>query len=328
MGFPVSLPSFVSTRYKLENLDICLPIPADVFVHGHRYNIIDGLGCYRATHNTTLAYPLTYAPPIASSLVSSGYVICAIYHFIRYRKEFNSFLGSSTSTFTSDRYKRLMLFSSFETLLILPLSVYELYMATYLSPVQPYISWADTHSDWNRVDLHPLIFMKVVPRIWINLTLVSWSIPFAGVAFFGFFGLGERQRTAYKQLWHGFARAVCLTKGSHSTYGPGSLSVIGLRAYMLTVLSLPGALEITLSISPFPSSPSPSSPSSPSGNKPKALLANSKSSTSQLLGDCPRIPHIPPPGPFAMDPFILPMHSPPVANRGEYTVTTPAALFL
>lgn len=180
----------------------------DVIVQGHRYNIIEGLGCYPSIYNVTLAYPILNAPPIIISLVSSVYVGSAIYYFMRQRKEFDAFIGGSTSTFTVDRYLRLMLFSSTETILILPLTIYELWYNATNFIIHPWISWEDTHYHFNRADKYPWILVRADRESLINLNIIYWCVPFAGFTFFGFFGFGPRQRIFYKRVWKACLRIV------------------------------------------------------------------------------------------------------------------------
>lgn len=134
------------------------------------------------------------------SLVSTVYVASAIYHFTRHRKEFDAFLGGPASTFTADRYRRLIWFSSIETLMILPLTIYEIVISVDMGPVQPWISWADTHSNYNRADRYMWILISTNPKFESTVAIALWCIPLGGVSFFFFFGLRPRQIEDYKHF--------------------------------------------------------------------------------------------------------------------------------
>ena len=79
---------------------------------GHRFNIIEGIGCSPATHLTTMAISLIYAPPILVSMVSGIYAVLVLRAFARRRTEFNAVLaGTGYGNVTSSHYFRLMDFS-------------------------------------------------------------------------------------------------------------------------------------------------------------------------------------------------------------------------
>jgi hypothetical protein len=61
------------------------PDPAEYVVSGHRFNIFEDIGCFPATYNTTLAYPLVYAWPLVIGLISAVY--CGKYLLLSYWKK-------------------------------------------------------------------------------------------------------------------------------------------------------------------------------------------------------------------------------------------------
>lgn len=61
-------------------------IHIEYIVQGHRYNLFEGVGCYPATYNTWLAYPLSVTWPMIIGVVSAIY--CGAYHLIRTKGSF------------------------------------------------------------------------------------------------------------------------------------------------------------------------------------------------------------------------------------------------
>jgi hypothetical protein len=45
----------------------------DYVVQGHRYNILEDIGCMPAIYNVTWAYPLVFALPLVLGVVAAGY---------------------------------------------------------------------------------------------------------------------------------------------------------------------------------------------------------------------------------------------------------------
>lgn len=81
-------------------------------MQGHRYNIVEGWGCYATTYNTWVAIVLVSIWPMAITLVSIVYGSMSLRYFLQHRQEFDQFLGSTpNSDFTVRRYLRLMWFS-------------------------------------------------------------------------------------------------------------------------------------------------------------------------------------------------------------------------
>jgi hypothetical protein len=108
-------------------------------------------------------------------------------------------LNSDASDLSPDRYFRLMCFSACEIVIILPLSLLVLLSQALTQSIFPWISWDDTHSDWNRFDQIPAILFDVNDRSYFSFAATLWVIPFLSYIFFVIFGVGRQQINQYRR---------------------------------------------------------------------------------------------------------------------------------
>nr|AAQ96344.1 pheromone receptor Rcb2 B44 [Coprinopsis cinerea] len=183
---------------------ICVLLPIvyvalQVVVQGHRFDIFEDIGCYPIIYNTLLSYFISFAPPLAIGLVSAVYSL-SLYEFNRRRLQFNAFLNSGTSL-TSGRYLRLMALATTEMMLTTPLSIFIIYLNATVSPIEPWISWADTHYDYWRVGQYPRVLWQLNHLLVVSMELTRWLAPFSAIVFFIFFGFAEEAKRHYKAFF-------------------------------------------------------------------------------------------------------------------------------
>ncbi|OSD03758.1 B mating type pheromone receptor [Trametes coccinea BRFM310] len=179
-----------------------LQILFQYIVSGHRFDIYEGIGCYPYTYNTPLAYPFSLVWPLVIALVSACYCVLTFAAFLRRRAHFNAYLASNTSL-TANRYFRLMGIASVEIVCTVPISAYGLYLNLTAAPVSPWISWADTHFNYSKVDQFPAALWRMDRTAVVSFELSRWLAPFCAFVFFGFFGFAQEARSSYRKafLW-------------------------------------------------------------------------------------------------------------------------------
>lgn len=96
------------------------------------------------------------------------------------------------------RYFRLMALAALEILLTVPLASYIVYLNLTAAPVRPWISWADTHSNFNRYDQYPAAVWRRDPRSNVLHELSRWDKPLCAFVFFAFFGFADEARKHYR----------------------------------------------------------------------------------------------------------------------------------
>ncbi|KAJ6600273.1 pheromone A receptor-domain-containing protein, partial [Mycena vulgaris] len=207
----VSISKAQKRRAVLVDLAIGLGIPfvqmpLQYVVQGHRYDIIENVGCYPTTYNVVPAYPLSYLWPNIIGLISACYCILTLRAFLRRRAQFAQFLSASAPSLTPTRYFRLMALASLELLLNIPLSSYGLYLSASRNTIAPWVSWADTHADFDRVEQVPAVFWRGDAHTQATVELSRWAGVICALAFFAFFGFAAEARKHYRLAFWAVAK--------------------------------------------------------------------------------------------------------------------------
>jgi pheromone a factor receptor len=221
-----------------SNLITLLP---EYVVQGHRYNIYEDIGCFPATYNTPMAYPLVFAWPIVIGLISSVYcckyifaaLVCQRYTYsfvvmtirslaIR-RSEFNQLL-SGNNNLNSSRYFRLMGLACVELLLSIPWACYVCLYLNLHAKVYPWKGWADTHLHFSLVRQTAAVQWKSNHVGMITLEMSRWASVICAFIFFGFFGFADEARKNYRLAFYSVAKKVGFTtinqsSGTSSSFG-------------------------------------------------------------------------------------------------------------
>ncbi|KAJ7930500.1 GPCR fungal pheromone mating factor, partial [Mycena leptocephala] len=170
-----------TTNKKNVDLILCWGFPTitmalHYIVQGHRFDIFEDFGCRPTTYVSVPAILLFYAPIaiiVVLTFIFSGLAFRAFY--LR-RRTFTDFLQNKRSSFTARRYVRLMIITAV-------LAVWEavviavVFAISFRGGLRPYMSWADVHSDFSRVDHYPTAFIP--------------NDILSGLSFFCSFSFGE-----------------------------------------------------------------------------------------------------------------------------------------
>ena len=168
-------------------------------VQGHRFDIWEEIGCFPFTYNVTLQYILIQAPSLAVSVLSAVYGILSILTFRKRQSDFRDVLSASTNaSVTVNRYLRLMALASLEVMIGVPLTVASIALNATLNPVQPWVSWEETHFGFSRIDQIDADTWKASSLARVMLESGRWMTVICGLVFFLFFGLAEEARRNYK----------------------------------------------------------------------------------------------------------------------------------
>ena len=186
------------------------------FIQGHRFNIYEGIGPLAPIPNTYFQMFVTNGLCIIIGLVSSGFCstchlcntsaeICADHFlpvgtlraFMKRRRQFSELLKSNNNL-TFNRYLRLMALASLEVMIGLPLTIASIALNATLNPVQPWVSWEETHFGFSRIDQIDAETWKASSLARTMLESGRWMTVICGLVFFLFFGLAEEARRNYK----------------------------------------------------------------------------------------------------------------------------------
>ena len=114
--------------------------------------------------------------------------------------QFTQFLSSNKSL-TASRYFRLMALAGVELMCTVPLSVFQIYLNATASPLSPWRSWADTHSNFSRVVLLPAVIWSQNRTFHVAAEVGRWAPVYCAVIFFLFFGFANECRNSYHKLF-------------------------------------------------------------------------------------------------------------------------------
>ncbi|KAI6041179.1 STE3-domain-containing protein [Pisolithus marmoratus] len=230
----VSVDAVTKTRAEklrdvLGDLAIGLGIPVlemilHYIVQGHRFNIFEEIGCYPATYNTPPAYALVWCWPVAIGVISAVYCLCTIRELALRRAQFKELL-SANRNMSSSRYFRLMGLAAIEVLGTIPIGAYIIYLNVTISPIQSWISWANTHYDFSRVAQYPSVVWHVNHQMAVSLQMSRYLFVACAFIFifFSFFGFADEARRNYRLAYTSFAKKVGISTGTMSggTWGTG-----------------------------------------------------------------------------------------------------------
>jgi pheromone a factor receptor len=186
----------------------------DYIVQGHRYNIVQYIGCQPTTYVSIPGIFIVWLPSLLLSLgtfvyagaffyhpspapVSDTSIGIALYHFVQMRVVFSSVLQASNSPMSTNRYMRLIAMSATLMLWGTILTSFTLWANT-VGGLRPWISWENVHSNWNRSDAYT--WMSMSPQSRTLMLLSWWAMPMSSVILFIFLGFGEDALREYRRV--------------------------------------------------------------------------------------------------------------------------------
>ena len=183
-------------------------------VQGHRFDIFEQVGCYPHVVNTLPSYFLVAMWPLVIGFISAVYcggfpfprkatsnltspiAGLTVWSFLQRRAQFSQFM-TSNSSLTMSRYLRLMALASVELLCATPLAIFQIALNVTSQPLEPWISWEETHYNFSRVRLIPAVIWKMDHWFVVGVQLSRWSPPLCAFIFFAFFGFAAEARKNY-----------------------------------------------------------------------------------------------------------------------------------
>ncbi|ODV90776.1 hypothetical protein CANCADRAFT_17331, partial [Tortispora caseinolytica NRRL Y-17796] len=156
-------------------------------IQPYRFFLVQNAGCTAPNLTTWLGLVLNVLWGPIAALIASGYAILTVCRYLKRRRDFEEVMLSSSST--SSHFFRLLLFSSLIVLIMLPLSLYVLYLNTSMGVTR--FSWSEVHS----------LLWGMVPRLLADGAPVSsWFTVVGSYLFFIFFGFGNDAVILYKGI--------------------------------------------------------------------------------------------------------------------------------
>ncbi|KIM57935.1 hypothetical protein SCLCIDRAFT_129409 [Scleroderma citrinum Foug A] len=186
----------------------CVVMILQYVVQGHRFNIVEEVGCWPATVNTVASYFLVFMWPAVIGMITMVYSVLTFRQASIHRRKLKAMLQSSPDI-TTGHYCRLMAACTVEIAFTTPLGVYSIVInATY--QMVPYISWENIHEDFSYVDQIPTVVLQSSPSTVLALESSRWSYVLCAFVLFVFFGWGRDAREAYGRTFQTLFRHVGL----------------------------------------------------------------------------------------------------------------------
>lgn len=158
-----------------------------------------------------------------------------LWSFMQRHVQFSQFV-SSNSSITAGRYLRLMALACVEMSCTTPLAVFQMTLNLTFGPLEPWRSWADTHSNFSRVDLYPAVLWRSNRQTIIAFALYQWVPVFCAAVFFIFFGFAPEARRHYRSVFTKILTLCRLKRGGESLVSTGSQPTSG----YVTIFTAPG----------------------------------------------------------------------------------------
>ncbi|PPR02533.1 hypothetical protein CVT24_001959 [Panaeolus cyanescens] len=201
-GNTVSITRQDKRRMIIVDLAIALGIPTLIMVlhyvvQGHRFDILEDVGCYPVVYNTLPAYFLYFMWPIVLGFISACFSVLTLHSFWKRRLQFNQ-LVTSHNGMSMSRYMRLILLAVVDVLCTMPLAIVSVYRGTKGVGLAPWISWEDTHYDFGRVGTIPAVYWYNDANFHAAVELTRWLPVVCAFLFFALFGFATEAQKHYK----------------------------------------------------------------------------------------------------------------------------------
>ncbi|KZP13965.1 STE3-like pheromone receptor [Athelia psychrophila] len=188
-------------RALIGDLCIAVGLPVVVMVlhyvvQGHRFDIIEQVGCIATIYNTLASYFLVFLWPVFIGCISCVYSGLTLRAFYKRRIQFAQ-LVSSNSSMSMNRYLKLVVLASTEIICTVPISAYSMYISNVGLGLSPYISWSNVHFGFSYVGQIPAVEWRSNRPTLISIELSRWIFPACALLFFALFGLGADARRHY-----------------------------------------------------------------------------------------------------------------------------------
>lgn len=192
-------------RAVIVDLAITIGIPVMVMglhyvVQGHRFDILEDVGCWPSIYNTLPAYFLVFMWPTLLGCISFVFSALNLRAFYRRRLEFSQLL-SSNSSMNVGQYIRLMALACIEMSSTIPICIANLCISNEAVPIQPWISWDNVHYNFSHVGLYPAVIWQSNSKYVASVEMTRWLFPACGFLFFALFGFAAEARKQYRAMF-------------------------------------------------------------------------------------------------------------------------------
>ncbi|KAJ7278851.1 GPCR fungal pheromone mating factor [Mycena rebaudengoi] len=187
------------SRFLVLDLTLSLGLPFLIMalhyvVQGHRFDIMENIGCTPAIYVSVPSIILLDIPPLVCAALALVFASLALVKFSKRRTAFSRMVQSSNSGLSTSRYVRLMGMSfSLGVWNAICISVSRSSM--YVGGLNTWTNWADVHADFSIVSQYP--DSAIPSQLKRSMTFTWWAVPISSLLLFCFFAFGEEAMKEY-----------------------------------------------------------------------------------------------------------------------------------
>ncbi|KAF7299508.1 Fungal pheromone STE3G-protein-coupled receptor [Mycena indigotica] len=191
-----------TVRNRAVNIGFCWAIPVlvmslHIIVQGHRFDLIETLGCSPAIYSSWLSLVILDFAVFLCGLLSTIYSartfdeLYARHRTVRMRIQYHTDSAGSKCAMTFASFIRLLVVTFLIGTLTTGFAAYHAYL-DWTEGLKPWASWSFVHSDFNTVWRYPMTDFTDIEIA--TLYIFWWPWPIGAIVFFLLFGLARETR--------------------------------------------------------------------------------------------------------------------------------------
>jgi pheromone a factor receptor len=189
-------------RHRAPDILLCWGLPviimaAHYIVQGHRFDIIEDLGCFPAIYISLPSIFILDLSQFIPGVLALVFCSLALWKLHRRRVAFHIMLKAPGSSLSPSRYIRLMIMTFFIGTWSALLSAVST-ANEYNTGLEPWTNWTAVHADFSFIGQDTDSDFASTPGALTCIYLLWWAVPLSSLSFFGFFGIGEEAMKDYQ----------------------------------------------------------------------------------------------------------------------------------
>ena len=169
---------------------------SEYLVQDSRFAILEDYGCTQSVLSTWVALIIIYIPPILLEIIAGVYGCIAIRAF--YNRSNKAHINDFN--FDSNRYARLIFFSSCDLLCGIPIASFYLYVAIMDLFPGPFPGLKEEYKNFSFINVFPATVWRATALNEVGVELNRWIVVWGAFVLFAIFGFTEESRNNYRAM--------------------------------------------------------------------------------------------------------------------------------
>ena len=167
---------------------------SEYLVQDSRFMILEDYGCSESVRDTWVSILTISIPPIVLEIIAGVYGCLSIRAF--YNRSNKTLIKDFN--FDSNRYTRLIIFSVFDLLCGIPITL--LYLYIDITALVPFPGIKEEHYHFSYITQFPAVVWRATTLSELSVELNRWIIVWGAFVFFAIFGFTEESRNNYRAI--------------------------------------------------------------------------------------------------------------------------------